>query len=219
MDYRHISCSDGAHAGGVIRLTDEMRQHGARPVWLGYIGVEDVDATVAAIEADGGKVLKPAWDIPSVGRLALVSDPQGAPFYVMRGASDENSNAFSVDQRQHVQWNELSTVDADAAIGFYSRHFGWAQEGGMDMGEMGQYRFIQNDGVTIGAVMPKMPEMPVSVWSFYVGVDDIDRAVRAIGQGGGQILNGPMEIPGGDYAVNAMDPEGAAFGLVGPRNS
>jgi predicted enzyme related to lactoylglutathione lyase len=148
-----------------------------------------------------------------------VSDPQGAPFYVMRGASDENSNAFSVDQRQHVQWNELSTVDADAAIGFYSRHFGWAQEGGMDMGEMGQYRFIQNDGVTIGAVMPKMPEMPVSVWSFYVGVDDIDRAVRAIGQGGGQILNGPMEIPGGDYAVNAMDPEGAAFGLVGPRNS
>ena len=57
----------------------------------------------------------------------------------------------------------------------------------------------------------------VSVWTYYIGVDDIDRAVAAINEGGGRILNGPMEIPGGEYALNAMDPQGAAFGLVGPR--
>ena len=89
----------------------------------------------------------------------------------------------------------------------------------MDMGEMGKYRFIQHGGVGIGAVMPKMPQMPVSLWTYYIGVDDIDRAAGAIKEGGGSILNGPMEIPGGEYALNAMDPEGASFGLVGPRKA
>jgi predicted enzyme related to lactoylglutathione lyase len=85
------------------------------------------------------------------------------------------------------------------------------------MGEFGQYRFVQKDGVGIGAIMPRMPEMPVSLWSFYFGVDDIDRAAKAITESGGKILNGPMEIPGGEFALNGLDPQGASFGLVGPR--
>jgi len=75
-------------------------------------------------------------------------------------------------------------------------------------------RFV---GTTIGAVMPKPAQLPVSMWTYYIGVDDIDRALDAIKAGGGQVLNGPMEIPGGEFAVNAMDPQGASFGLVGPR--
>ncbi len=71
-----IGRSDGGFAGGVLGLTDEMRQHGARPIWLGYIGVDDVDATVSKIEAKGGKALMPAFDIPQ-GRIAMVADPQG----------------------------------------------------------------------------------------------------------------------------------------------
>ena len=215
--YRMIGRSDGKYAGGILPLTDEMRGHGARPGWLGYIGVDDVDATVAGVEGDGGAVLMPAFDIPGVGRVALLADPQGAPFYVMRGASGEDSDVFSVDEPQRVRWNELSTDDPDAAIDFYTRQFGWAQEGDMDMGEMGKYRFIQAGGVGIGAVMPRMPEMPASAWTYYIGVGDIDRAAEATTAGGGQILQGPMEIPGGEYALNALDPQGASFGLVGPR--
>jgi predicted enzyme related to lactoylglutathione lyase len=64
-----------------------------------------------------------------------------------------------------------------------------------------------------------MPEMPVSIWTYYIGVDDIDRAVAAINDNGGKVLNGPMEIPGGEFAVFCMDPQGASFGLVGPRKS
>jgi uncharacterized protein len=224
VEYRMINRSDGGNAGGVLRLTDEMASRGARPVWLGYINVDDVDETVRAIEQAGGAVLMAATDIPEVGRIAMVADPQGAPFYVMKPippADQENkaSDVFSVDQPQRVRWNELSTTDADAAVDFYTRRFGWVQEGDMDMGEYGKYRFIQHHGVMIGAMMPKMPDMPVSLWSYYIGVDDIDRAVAAVRDGGGQILNGPMEIPGGEYAVNGMDPQGAAFGLVGPRKS
>ena len=216
--YREIA-AEGGHAGGMMPLTEEMRQHGARPVWLGYIGVDDVDATVAAVEGDGGKVLMRAWDIPGIGRIAMLADPQGVPFYVMRGASDEDSNAFSTDQAQHVRWNELSTSDPDAAVAFYTRHFGWVQEGDMDMGAMGKYRFLHHAGEMIGAVMRKPEQMPVSLWTYYIGVDDIDRAHRAVTEGGGRIIHGPVEIPGGEFAIDAFDPQGAAFGLVGPRKS
>ena len=220
--YRMIGRSDGKFAGGVLPLTQEMQQHGARPTWLGYICVSDVDASVASIEQGGGKALMPAFDIPNVGRVAMVTDPQGAPFYIMKpippsNDPDAKSDVFSVDQPRRVRWNELATSDPDAGLDFYRREFGWGQDGDMDMGEMGKYRFIQSNGVNIGAVMRKPPQLPVSLWTYYIGVDDIDRAVDAIKAGGGQIFNGPMEIPGGEFALNAMDPQGASFGLVGPR--
>ena len=109
--------------------------------------------------------------------------------------------------------------DVAESVDFYTRHFGWRQEGDMDMGELGKYRFFYQGEDIIGAVMPKLPQMPVSLWSFYIGVDDIDRATTAIRDAGGQVTVEPMEIPGGDYSTNAIDPQGAPFGLVGPRKS
>lgn len=220
--YRMIGRSDGKFAGGVLPLTEEMQQHGARPTWLGYIYVTDVDASVAAIEQDGGKALMPAFDIPNIGRVAMVADPSGAPFYMMKPMPPANepeakSDVFSVDQPQRVRWNELSSSDDDGAVAFYTTQFGWLQDGAMPMGEMGDYRFIYANGVRIGAIMRKPPQRPVSTWTFYFGVDDIDRAAEAVTTGGGQILFGPMEIPGGEFSLNGMDPQGAAFGLVGPR--
>jgi uncharacterized protein len=89
----------------------------------------------------------------------------------------------------------------------------------MDMGEMGKYQFLYQGQTMMGAVMPKMPQMPVSLWSYYIGVDDIDRAAAAVRDGGGQIVQEPIEIPGGEYSLVGVDPQGAAFGLVGPRNA
>ena len=224
VDYRMIKRSDGGNAGGMLKLDDAMCAHGARPMWLGYIFVEDVDRTVTDIRADGGTVLVPAWDAAGIGRIAMVTDPQGIPFYLLKptpppGQEDATSDVFSVDAPQHVRWNELSTTDPVSAIAFYRRHFGWDQQGEMDMGEYGAYRFIQHNGVGIGAVMPKPPQAPQPAWTYYIGVDDIDRAAAAVTQGGGQILFGPMEIPGGEFSLNGMDPGGASFGLVGPRKS
>ena len=224
VDYRMIQRSDGGNAGGVLTLTPEMEANGARPVWLGYLHAADVDATVEAIRADGGQVLMPPWDQPGVGRLAMVTDPQGAPFYLMdplppEGDPGATSDVFSPLQAEHVRWNELSTSDQDGAIAFYKRHFGWSQDGDMDMGQLGRYAFVQHGGTGIGAIMPRMREMPVTLWTYYFGVDDIDRAAGAVTAGGGKVLNGPMEIPGGEYSLNGMDPQGASFGLVGPRKT
>lgn len=220
--YRMIERSDGKPAGGILPLTAEMQQHGARPTWLGYIHVADVDQAAREIEQDGGKLLM-SHDIPNVGRIALVTDPSGAHFYIMKPTPpandpDAKSDVFSTNQAQHVRWNELSTTDQDRAVQFYTRHFGWTQQGDMDMGEFGKYQFIQANGVGIGAIMRKPPQIPVSMWTYYIGVEDIDRAAEAIKSGGGQVMHGPMEIPGGEFSLNALDPEGAPFGLVGPRS-
>lgn len=221
VDYRMIGRGDGGNAGGLLALNADMIAGGARPLWIGYIHAGDVDAEIEAIKADGGSVQMPAMDIP-VGRIAMVTDPQGAAFYIMDpvpppGMEGMESDVFSVDRPQHIRWNELATSDPDAAITFYKKHFGWSQEGEMPMGEMGAYRFIQRGEVGLGAVMPLMTGYPAPMWSFYIGVDDIDRAYAAVTANGGTIMAEPMEVPGGEFVVNGVDPQGASFGLVGPR--
>lgn len=219
MEYRMIKRSDGGYAGGVLTLNDEMREHGARPVWLGYIYVDDVDATVRAVKANGGQVLMPANDIATVGRIAMVADPQGAPFYVMKPAPPENqqnpqSDVFSPDAEQRVGWNELSTSDPTAARKFYTDRFGWGSDEYMDMGETGEYRFLERDGIRIGALCGVMPGQP-SKWRYYIRVPSIAKAKQAAEQGGGTIAMGPHRVPTGDYIIIGIDPQGAEFALVG----
>ena len=215
MDYRMIEAPDG-QVGGVLHLTGEMLKHGARPLWLGYLGVDDVDRTVAAVTAAGGKVLMPAWDIPNVGRIAMVADPHGIPFYVMRGASEGTSTAFGRMTVGHVSWNELMTPDQASALAFYGTLFGMKKSGVMDMGEMGEYTFLEHAGVGIGAMMTNPPGAGAPGWGFYFRVPDIEAARGKIIKRGGTVTNGPMEVPGGEMVLNALDPEGVSFGLVAP---
>ena len=137
----------------------------------------------------------------------------------MRGASDKTSLSFAYDKPRmgHCAWNELSTTDPAAAVDFYGRQFGWVQDGDMDIGPMGKYLFLRHGEGMIGAIMPKMPEMPVSAWTHYFCVPDIDAAVATIEEHGGTILQESIEIPGGDYSTMGLDPQGAAFALVGAR--
>lgn len=216
--YRQFSMKD-ADIAGLLPLTAEMIANGAQPCWLGYIGVDDVDQKAASIVAAGGIIHMEPQDIPGVGRFAFVADPQGVMFYIMTGASEGTSTSFAATEPMvgHCAWNELASTDPDNAVAFYTSQFGWRQEGDMDMGPLGKYLFFyQGDGM-IGAVMPKGPEMPVPMWSYYFRVPDIDEAVATIKANGGQVLQEPIEIPGGDYAMSGMDPQRAAFALVGAR--
>jgi predicted enzyme related to lactoylglutathione lyase len=216
MDYRMIQAPDGA-VGGVLQLNQDMISGGAKPTWLGYFGVDDVDVAVSSITAAGGKVHLPAFDIPGIGRIAMVNDPQGVPFYVMRGVSDGTSTAYARHGMGHVSWNELLTPDDAAALAFYDKQFNIKKVGAMPMGEMGEYSFIANTegGDAIGAVMKATPGAPPS-WGFYFRVADIEAAKAKIEQSGGKITNGPMEVPGGEMVLQAIDPHGARFGLVAP---
>lgn len=226
MDYRFFHAGDGSDpkdgVGGFMAITPEMAEGGAHPGWVGYIAVDDVDASVDSIVRAGGALFMPAMDMEGVGRMAMVSDPQGAAFYVMRGASDETSYSFAALEPKlgHCAWNELSTTDPEAAKAFYGAEFGWTKDGEMDMGPMGKYEFLMASErrFALGAVMLKMPQTPSSMWNFYFRVADIDAAAATITANGGTIVQEATEIPGGEFSLNAVDPFGAVFGLVGKRN-
>ena len=223
MEY-HIFSTPESAVGGMFKPPADVPMP---PAWLGYIGVDDVDKMAESITHGGGTVHMPPTDIPGVGRMAMLADPQGAMFYIMRGLSDEESLSFSYDRPRpgHCAWNELSTSDPADALHFYGQRFGWVKDGDLDMGPLGKYEFLRHAGRgeagsgagILGAVMPKMPEMPVCAWTYYFRVPDIDTAVAHINANSGRILQEPMEIPGGDFSLCALDPHGAAFGLVGGR--
>jgi predicted enzyme related to lactoylglutathione lyase len=234
-DYREIEGSDGG-VGGILQLTPEMNAGGARPGWLGYLLVDDVDKMVISIEHGGGRVYLPARTMNGVGRFAMVADPQGAPFYVIKPtppASEPNKevNAFSYDRPRagHCAWNELSTSDPAAARQFYASRFGWVKDGEMDMGPFGAYEFLRHarrapDGLPpghgmLGAVMKLMPGMTSPGWTFYFRVLDVDVAVAHIETHGGRLIRPPTAIPGGDFSLVAVDSQGAPFALVGGRKN
>lgn len=221
-EYRMIKRSDGGNAGGLLSLSPDMIAGGASAGWLGYVHVPDVDEAAAKVSAAGGSVQMPPMDMPGIGRMAMVADPWGAHLYLMNPTPppdqpDAKSDVFDYLKPQHVRWNELQTDDPAGALALYQDLFGWSQDGSMPMGELGDYQFIGREGGMFGAVMPRMKEAPASVWSYYIGVDDIDRAVGAVRDGGGTVIQEPIQIPGGDYSAMGVDPQGASFGLVGPR--
>ena len=215
MDYRMIQ-TPNREVGGLATLTQAMCDGGARPAWLFYIGVDDVDATAAKIRESGGSVLMGPFDLEGVGRMAMVADPQGIPFYVMRGASEEASTAWQRDGMGKCNWNELATPDQAAANAFFAEVFGWSYPDSMTMpGDMGDYIFAEVAGETIGATMRANEAQPAG-WTFYFRAPDIHVAADRVKAGGGTILADPMEVPGGDMIIVARDPEGVTFGVAAP---
>ena len=107
------------------------------------------------------------------------------------------------------------TTDAPAAMTFYQEMFGWQPTEAMDMGPMGKYQMFNRGSRMIGGMMNKPPELAQAppFWLIYFRVADINEAAARVKANGGSIINGPMEVPGGDWILNGKDPQGAAFAL------
>ncbi len=204
----------GAPIGGVLPLPEEAKQAGAVSHWLAYIGTTDVDGTVGQATKTGAKICVPAQDIPSVGRFAVLLDPQGALFAVYK--PEQEPGAEEPPQNGDCSWHELVTGDVKLAWDFYAPLFGWERKGaGHDMGPLGVYQEYGRPGSSpLGGMFKKPAEMPGPPhWELYFRVDDVNAGAERVKAGGGQILNGPMEVPGGDFIVNCLDPFGAGFSL------
>ena len=117
----------------------------------------------------------------------------------------------------HVGWRELHAGDLEKDFAFYAGLFGWTKAEAMDMGPMGIYQLVAIGGVPAGAMMNKTKETPAPFWLFYFNVDNIDAGAKRVTDRGGQILFGPVEVPGGSWIVQCRDPQGAMFALLGPR--
>jgi predicted enzyme related to lactoylglutathione lyase len=208
----------GFTTAGLMQLTPEMLAGGMRPAWVGFIGVDDVDAYAKGVEQAGGKLHCEPQDIPTVGRFASAEDPQGAVFLLFKGSLQSAPPRPPAGTPGAVGWNELSANDQESAWPFYSGLFGWNEERSMDMGPLGTYRIFNNGGEAIGAMMTRDPKnSPVPFWLYYFNVEDIDAAASRIKEKNGQICMGPHEVPGNLWIVLGQDPQGAMFSLVGPK--
>ncbi|HEV2271093.1 MAG TPA: VOC family protein [Steroidobacteraceae bacterium] len=198
--------------GGLMTQPESARQSGAPPSWLIYIGTPDVDGTAAAAERLGGKVLKAPADIPSVGRYAVLADPQGATFAVFT----PNPAPAGAGPATDFTWHELATSDQHGAMTFYSELFGWSRGPAHDMGPAGTYQLIEHGGAQVGGAYKLMDTSKPPHWLTYIRVASVDKAAAAAKAAGGRVTQGPMEVPGGSRIAQILDPQGGAFAVHEP---
>ena len=200
---------DDTPVGAVMELPAKARAMGAPSHWLPYIGTGDVDATIEQALSLGGQVLVPTMDIPGVGQFAVLQDPQGASFAVFTSATTGGVPATGFGS---FSWHELLTTDPVAAFTFYNALFGWEKTSAMDMGPMGVYQMFGTDERAYGGMFKTAASMPAPPhWLCYVKVADAKATAASVTATGGEVVNGPMEVPGGDWIVQVQDPQGATI--------
>jgi predicted enzyme related to lactoylglutathione lyase len=189
--------ADQGPMGGVMKLPDEAKNMGAPPHWMAHVQVENVDATAAQAKKLGGKVYKEPTDIPTVGRFAVIADPQGAVISIFK--PNGPMTLHDPSKAGEFCWNELLTSDSNAAFNFYSQLFGWKVAQDMDMGPMGTYRVFGMGDKQFGGMMttPKGSPMP-PMWLYYAEVPDLESAIARAKKNGATVMNGPMDVPAAD---------------------
>jgi predicted enzyme related to lactoylglutathione lyase len=212
MPYVQFKRGDGSGVAGLMEKPAEIKMP---PFWAMYIAVPDLAEAVAKIKKLGGSEMSGVIPIKGVGQIQMVKDPQGAGFYVIQHESRDTPPDRDPAVGE-ASWLELMTTDWRAALSFYQDLFGWQPSEAMDMGgESGTYQMFNRGPRMIGGMMNKPPQLaqvPPN-WQIYFLVDDIDAAVKRITENGGTVINGPMEVPGGDKILNATDPQGGHFAL------
>jgi predicted enzyme related to lactoylglutathione lyase len=208
--------ADGATLGGMMELPDEGARPGTPPHWVTYIESQDVDETHAHAVQLGARTFVPPTDIPSVGRFAVLADPQGATFAIFTPLP--SSNPMPTPTLGDFTWHELLTRNEQDAFEFYAALFGWRRTSAMDMGEMGTYQMFGLTDQPMGGMYTIQPGMSgATMWLPYMHVDNADAAAERVRQHGGIVENGPMEVPGGDRIAICTDPQGAAFAVHSRR--
>ena len=185
---------------------------GTPTAWTLYIGTEDVDALAKSVEAAGGTVVAPPFDVGDQGRMAVFQDPAGAFISAWQGT---RMGGFQTNAPNSYGWAELNARGLEKAIPFYTTVFGWTTRTS-DMGEGRLYTEFLRDGESIAGAMEMNPMVPAQVpsyWQVYFVVEDVDSAYRAALDGGGKEMLAPQDFPGGRFAIIG-DPEGASVGLL-----
>jgi predicted enzyme related to lactoylglutathione lyase len=202
---------------GLMELPEDARTAGGKPSWLGYVGVNDVDAVAQQITRLGGVVDVPPTDIPNVSRFATFADPQTARLAVLKWANPGQEQPTGHDGLGRVNWHELLTADCDKALAFYGDVFGW-QRADADVGDIGTYHRFSAGGQLIGGILAKPQEIPDPFWLFYFNIGDLDAGMRRVKLAGGQILDEPFQVSDDSWLVLCTDPQGAPFALDGKRS-
>ena len=203
---------DALDMGGIYRLTDQQRNQHVPPHWLLYTAVDDVDAAADTAQRNGGTVVAPPMDVPNVGRMAVLQDPEGATFAVMHLAGHPGLGTKDVPGA--LCWTELSARDPQGAASFYGVLFGWEPQ--VQQMPNGPYTMFSLDGADVGGMIEMTEEwgdMP-SAWMPYFGIADLDVALARIPSLGGEVAVGPLEAQGVGHFAVVRDPQGAFLSII-----
>ncbi|HMI98358.1 MAG TPA: VOC family protein [Gaiellaceae bacterium] len=202
-DYTMISSGGQSHGG-----FGKAMEGAPPPHWLSHVWVENLEETIEKAKSAGGKLAAGPFEMGEVGRMAIITDPQGA-FISAYQPTSEQPSAEGV-----FVWDELGTTDADDAQRFYGEVFGWTTT---DMGlDFGGYR-IFNRGETGIAGFMTLPDATIPPhWQPYVAVDDPDATTEKAQELGGAVLMEPMDVPNVGRIAVLGDPQGATFGIIKP---
>ena len=187
------------------------------PVWNSYIATADVAITTDKVTAAGGSVIMPGMQVMEAGEMAIFTDPTGAAFSVWKAGT--HIGAELCNEPNTYSWNELLTRDIDASLAFYADVFGWT----FDAQEMpnGTYHVIAGgESGGLGGIMAMPDEMPPEVpnhWGVYFTVADVEASVGAVEGAGGQVVFGPMAIPGVGTMATIHDPASGSFSMMQPE--
>jgi predicted enzyme related to lactoylglutathione lyase len=205
-----------ALVGGLLLLTRQARETGARPGWIGYVEVDDVDAIAERARQLGGVVHVEPTDVADISRFCIIADPQTARLAALKWRRPAQGQSPALGARGHVCWHELLAAKEDEALDFYADLFGW-RRAQSEKPEFDTYQMFCASGQTIGGVIAKPPVIDTPFWLYYFLVGDVDAAARRVNAAGGRILRGPVELSGGSWIVQCADPQGAVFALAGTR--
>lgn len=206
FQYTMLTAGEAPQAGVV-----PPQMEGVPPHWASYVSVPDVDAAAKVAAKEGGKVIVEPFDIPNIGRTALVADPQGATFFLFKGATSDDSGSTA------FHWNELWAKDAKAVLPFYRAVVGYDVEE-MQMGEQTYYVFKHGDRSCGGVMTSPMADVP-PMWLPYIKVDDTDATVVRAKKNGGDVKLAAQDIPGiGRFAIFG-DNAGAVIAVIEPATA
>ncbi|HSZ13222.1 MAG TPA: VOC family protein [Solirubrobacteraceae bacterium] len=205
--YYSMQLIDGKPVAAIAGQPQQQRDAGVPPLWNSYVSVDDADAVAARAKELGAAVHAPPFDVMTVGRMAVIQDPQGA--YFMLWQPRDHIGASLVNAPGALVWNELQSPDLDASSAFYADLFGWKIE--QFAGMQDAYLSIKNGDANNGGMRELTPPSPPN-WLTYFGVQDIDAALVRLSELGGTNLAGPIDIQIAKIAVVA-DPQGAVFAL------
>ena len=213
LDHPYTSWMNGdTPIGGVMEMPDGVPAD-VPPHWLMYVSTPDLEGFVVKAKELGATILN-RIDIAEVGLIAIVGDPAGGGCFAAYEPADQTPGHDQEARLGEVSWHELATDDLDVAWSFYSEIFGWSVTSQGDMGPpVGTYLMFGREGVELGGMYKRPPEVPVPSWLSYVRVQDAHGTAEKIVEHGGKVVQGPLEVPGDDWVAVCQDPQGAHFAI------
>ncbi len=201
----------GGAAPHIVKLHEQAVARGARPHWLGYLNVDDVDRATAAFVNRGATPLAPKWVNPEGLEASVMRDPGGAIVALAKPPAGAHATSFGPE----IVWYGLNTADVERAKSNYGELFGWEFGAPLNLDDIGVvHPFAWERGSPrIGSMSDVSGRAGVHPhWLFHFKVASLDAAMSAVRAAGGLVI-GPFTLPTGEQIAVCDDPQGAAFAI------